>query len=239
MQRIVKRFLLHKQRESDEVGEADFDELKQDLQMVRFEMLNDLKRQHNETLNVVANMQAGLILMGDELFKDSKSESALKFRELKNAELELLESLGDAKIDVDNNVTGAAFSSVGHRASLGNKHDYSVSVDSGLHQLRDHASTATLACTRSIILEERHHAHNQAPTSSNHQDHQQHHMHSNESSLGSSFDNQSEHNTESVRLSNSEQDLASIGSNSMMTLTTPADSSDGHNNNNNNNNNNK
>jgi hypothetical protein len=30
MQRIVKRFLLHKQRENDEINEFDLDELKQD-----------------------------------------------------------------------------------------------------------------------------------------------------------------------------------------------------------------
>ena len=48
MQRIVKRFLLHKQRETDEVGETDFEELKQDLQMVRYEMINDLKKSREE-----------------------------------------------------------------------------------------------------------------------------------------------------------------------------------------------
>lgn len=87
MQRIVKRFLLHKQRESDEVGEADFDELKQDLQMVRFEMLNDLKRSRDDTNRLISTMQAGLIIIGDEVFGGSKlsSENSLRFKEFKIA----------------------------------------------------------------------------------------------------------------------------------------------------------
>lgn len=83
MQRIVKRFLLHKQRESDEVGEADFDELKQDLQMVRFEMLNDLKRSRDDTARLISNIQSGLLLIGEEVFGNSKSENSARFKEYK------------------------------------------------------------------------------------------------------------------------------------------------------------
>lgn len=64
MQRIVKRFLLHKQRETDEVGEADFDELKQDLQMVRYEMLNDLKRYREENNRNISLIHSGIVLLG-------------------------------------------------------------------------------------------------------------------------------------------------------------------------------
>ena len=42
MERVIKRFLLHNNRENEDVRESDFDELKQDVQMVRFEMLNCL-----------------------------------------------------------------------------------------------------------------------------------------------------------------------------------------------------
>ncbi|CAF4487270.1 unnamed protein product, partial [Rotaria magnacalcarata] len=43
MERVIKRFLLHKQREEqDEIREGDFEELKQDIQMLRFEMMNRL-----------------------------------------------------------------------------------------------------------------------------------------------------------------------------------------------------
>ncbi len=65
MQRIVKRFLLHKQREKDEVGEADFDELKQDLQMVRYEMNNDLKRYREENYRLFTHIHSGIVLLGN------------------------------------------------------------------------------------------------------------------------------------------------------------------------------
>lgn len=93
MQRIVKRFLLHKQRESDNVGEADFEELKQDLQMVRFEMLNDLKRSRDETSRMITTIHAGLVLIGEEMFVNSTSENSTRFKEFKtHAEIELANS---------------------------------------------------------------------------------------------------------------------------------------------------
>lgn len=97
MQRIVKRFLLHKQRESDEVGEADFDELKQDLQMVRFEMLNDLKRSRDETSRLISSIQAGLMLIGEEMFINSKSENAARFKEFKTVTENDLNNSGKEK----------------------------------------------------------------------------------------------------------------------------------------------
>lgn len=95
MQRIVKRFLLHKQRESDEVGEADFDELKQDLQMVRYEMLNDLKKSRDDTLKFISHINNGILLIGDELFKESLSQNAQSFRDYKNSEYEFGDDFND------------------------------------------------------------------------------------------------------------------------------------------------
>ena len=90
MQRIIKRFLLHKQRETDEVGETDFDEIKQDLQMVRYEMMNDLKRSREETMRLVHHISNGLIIIGDELFslKDSVSENMRRFKEYRATEFD-------------------------------------------------------------------------------------------------------------------------------------------------------
>ena len=42
MGRVVKRFLLHNNRENEEVHDSSFDVLKQDVQMIRFEMLANL-----------------------------------------------------------------------------------------------------------------------------------------------------------------------------------------------------
>ncbi|RNA03569.1 Short transient receptor potential channel 6 [Brachionus plicatilis] len=124
MQRIVKRFLLHKQRESDEVGETDLEELKQDLQMSRYETLNDLKRIRDENYRLMGYLSQGILLIGEEIFKDHKSENAIRFRDLKNAELEYQEALDD--FDKKEN----QIKSFNHRFK-------SDSIDSGLQSIRD------------------------------------------------------------------------------------------------------
>jgi hypothetical protein len=77
MQRIVKRFLLHRDRESDDVNEMDFDELKQDLQMIRYEMNNDLKKSRDETTRILKHVNSGLLLLGEQMFKDCQSNDLL------------------------------------------------------------------------------------------------------------------------------------------------------------------
>ena len=77
MQRIVKRFLLHRDRDSDDVNEMDFDELKQDLQMIRYEMNNDLKKSRDETTRILKHVNSGLLLLGEQVFKDCRSNDLL------------------------------------------------------------------------------------------------------------------------------------------------------------------
>ena len=79
--RIVKRFSLYKQREKDEVGDVNFEELKQDLQMVRFEMLNDLKRSREETIRMVSQLHTGVALIGEEIYRGQDNEASRKFME--------------------------------------------------------------------------------------------------------------------------------------------------------------
>lgn len=78
MQRIVKRFLLHKQRENDEVGDVDFDEIKQDMQMIRYEMINDMKRSTESSMKAISHLFNGLVMIGDEIFKSSLDYDAVK-----------------------------------------------------------------------------------------------------------------------------------------------------------------
>ena len=94
MQRIVKRFLLHKQRESDDVKENNFEELKQDLQMVRFEMLNDIKKSEEETLKYISLIHNGVAIIGEEMLKDvDDAVISSKFKEFKQYEYELRDSI--------------------------------------------------------------------------------------------------------------------------------------------------
>jgi hypothetical protein len=71
MQRIIKRFLLHKQTESDDIKVSDFDELKQDLQMVRYEVLNDMTKSSDDTLKFISLINNGMVAIGDEIVKES------------------------------------------------------------------------------------------------------------------------------------------------------------------------
>jgi hypothetical protein len=104
MQRIVKRFLLHNQRESDGF-EKEFQELKQDLQMIRYEMTNDLKRTKEDTYHSQHLIHAGLNILGDEIFHDSTNDLNIsRFNEYKILSHELNETLkeDDDLVDVDN-----------------------------------------------------------------------------------------------------------------------------------------
>ena len=123
MQRIVKRFLLHQQRESDE-KENDVGEIKQDLQMVRFEMINDLKKTREDTFRIVNNIQNGLLILGEEIFKASDFDSIRKFREYKSIDFEgnycLLNTV---KVDLSNENTTL--------------HNNSYSSDSGINSTKE------------------------------------------------------------------------------------------------------
>lgn len=65
MQRVAKRFLLHNHREKDNVKESDFDELKQDVQIVRFEMMNDIALINENLLRYSRVLHSGMSLIGE------------------------------------------------------------------------------------------------------------------------------------------------------------------------------
>jgi hypothetical protein len=68
MNRVIKRFLLHKQREEQEViHESDFEELKQDIQMLRFEMLNRLEETRHDLHKNSELLNEGIVIVGELL----------------------------------------------------------------------------------------------------------------------------------------------------------------------------
>jgi hypothetical protein len=81
MQRIVKRFLLHNQRENDESKEVDLSELKQDLQMIRYEFNNDERRSKEELKSLLNHIDSGIKIIGQHVFRNSTNgdELSLKF----------------------------------------------------------------------------------------------------------------------------------------------------------------
>ena len=97
MQRIVKRFLLHKQRETDDqIGAVEMEEIKQDLQMVRFEVTNDLNRLREDTFRLVMHATDGITIIGDELFKNvpKQSQNAERFLKYKAVDFDICFSEG-------------------------------------------------------------------------------------------------------------------------------------------------
>lgn len=102
IQRIVKRFLLSKQRESDDVNETDFEELKQDLQMIRFEIANELRSNSDETMRCMSLIHYGIVVLGEEILKseDKDSEIIKRFKELSAIEMELQDLTMDAGNDM-------------------------------------------------------------------------------------------------------------------------------------------
>jgi hypothetical protein len=68
MDRVIKRFLLHKQREEQEViHQSDFEELKQDIQMLRFEMLNRLEETRTDLHKNSQLLNDGIVIVGELL----------------------------------------------------------------------------------------------------------------------------------------------------------------------------
>ena len=78
MERVIKRFLLHKQREEqDEIREGDFEELKQDIQMLRFEMMNRLDETRDDLAKSSRLLNEGVLVVGELLSFCTRDQNPL------------------------------------------------------------------------------------------------------------------------------------------------------------------
>lgn len=78
MERVIKRFLLHKQREEqDEIREGDFEELKQDIQMLRFEMMNRLEETRDDLAKNSLLLNEGVLVVGELLSSLARDSNPL------------------------------------------------------------------------------------------------------------------------------------------------------------------
>ncbi len=81
MERVAKRFLLHNKREREEVKESDFDELKQDVQMVRHELNNDVSIFSTSMANYTAMLHQGICMLGEYFYsRQESSDVSRRFR---------------------------------------------------------------------------------------------------------------------------------------------------------------
>jgi hypothetical protein len=77
--------LLRNQKEKEDIKSVDVDELKQDLQMVRYEIHNDLKKAKINSLKTMNRLHSNVSLVGEEFLKETKDETlAEKFDDFKS-----------------------------------------------------------------------------------------------------------------------------------------------------------
>ena len=75
MERVVKRFLMQNQGESDDTKQTEFDELKQGVQMMRYEILNDMKKSREENLRNMRVINSGMEFVADEMINTKNPDS--------------------------------------------------------------------------------------------------------------------------------------------------------------------
>ena len=96
IRRIVKRFLLRNDKEGKDVTEGGVQEIKNDLQMVRFEMKNHISEVKKATLKSISRVHTGVALVGTPIIaKTEKLKLAEKFDNFKSFEKDLKERLAE------------------------------------------------------------------------------------------------------------------------------------------------
>ncbi len=89
MNRVIKRFLLHKQREEQEaIRKSDFEQLKQDIQNLRFEILNRMDETRDDLNKNSHLLNEGVVIVGDLLsllINDSNPSIKANFHSFKRS----------------------------------------------------------------------------------------------------------------------------------------------------------
>lgn len=76
MERVARRFLLHNRRENEDAKESNFDDLKQELNMAKFEVLNNSRQIRHKLKDYESVLQQGFNLLAQYFFvKDDLTET--------------------------------------------------------------------------------------------------------------------------------------------------------------------
>lgn len=162
MIRIVKRFLLHYQKDSENSLTREFEELKQDIQMIRYEMLNDIKKSREEIINTTYLLHSGISLVGAELFLNSSSSDLLGlFRQFKTIGSDIRENMIDES-SASSSSNGRLFSQARSIMSLQSFAEYIVSQrtekqlsdETQLERIAETPSTPTRRSSKDLLLDE-------------------------------------------------------------------------------------
>lgn len=102
MERVAKRFLLHNIREREDVKESDFNELKQDMQMVRHELANDVNLFASNLVNYTAMLHRGICLLCEYFFQnDTSSDISSRYRVFQMQTSHFQQELDQVSLDAD------------------------------------------------------------------------------------------------------------------------------------------
>lgn len=96
MERVIKRYLMHNQGDSDDPKQNEFDDIKQDLQTLRYEVINDMKKTREDNSRNMNIINGGLQFVSEEILNNNKDnqQSYLKYRELLIMHQNLLNNAG-------------------------------------------------------------------------------------------------------------------------------------------------
>ena len=111
MERVARRFLLHNRSENEEVKESDFDEVKQELNMAKYEVLNKSEQIKENLKDYESVLRKGFTQLGHWFHgKDNLSETGKKYEkyfpsEMNSENRNLIETEDDLSDPFDNEVT--------------------------------------------------------------------------------------------------------------------------------------
>lgn len=67
MERVIKRYLMHNQGEVDDLKQNEFDEIKQDMQLMRYEIKIDMKKSREDCIRNIFIVNNGIQFIAEEL----------------------------------------------------------------------------------------------------------------------------------------------------------------------------
>ena len=82
MERVIKRFLLHNNKQDEEMRESDFDEFKNSIKQMQTEISNSFGTIRNEITNYMTGLFSGLTLVNDFIIDrlESRDDDSMKKR---------------------------------------------------------------------------------------------------------------------------------------------------------------
>jgi hypothetical protein len=84
MERVVKRFLLYNQNENVHVKESDFDELRDKMNMTRYEMMNNIKSMRESFIGYAHLLYNGFSLLSNKFTKSDMKKHNFSYATLSN-----------------------------------------------------------------------------------------------------------------------------------------------------------